>query len=168
MTNFDGIVSWVLRFEDSTLSGVVKNLGDGGGLTRFGITQQSHPELDPIFWTNMACSDALETAKQVYKNEYWNPIQGDNLPSDDLASVLMDFSVNSGVRRAVKTLQTILQIPKDGILGPGTLNAVNNYSGDLASDLRQARVTFLESLGGEYETELVKRAKLIYPDNGGI
>lgn len=168
MTNFDNIILWVLKFEDATLSGIIKNLGDGGGLTRFGITQSAHPELNSTFWTTMSGADALETAKQVYKKDYWNPIQGDNLPSDDLASVLMDFSVNSGVRRAVKTLQTILQIPKDGILGPGTLNAVNNYSGDLASDLRQARVTFLESLGGEYETELVKRAKLIYPDNGGI
>lgn len=168
MTNFNGIFYWVLHFEDSTLSGIIKNLGDGGGLTRFGITQQSHPELDPTFWTSMTGLNALETAKQVYKKEYWNPIQGDNLPNDDLASVLMDFSVNSGVGRAVKTLQTVLQIPKDGILGPGTLSSISAYSGDLASDLRRARVIFLESLGGEYEIELVKRAELIYPDNGNL
>lgn len=168
MTNFDNIILWVLKFEDATLSGIIKNLGDGGGLTRFGITQSAHPELDSTFWTTMFVTDALETAKQVYKTEYWNPIQGDNLPSDDLASVLMDFSVNSGVRRAVKTLQTILQIPKDGILGNVTLNAIQNYSGDLVGDLRQARVNFLESLGSQYTKELVKRAKLIFPDNGGL
>lgn len=168
MTNFENIILWVLRFEDSTLSGTIKNLGDGGGLTRFGITQSAHPELNSTFWTTMSGADALETAKQVYKKDYWNPIQGDNLPNDDLASVLMDFSVNSGVGRAVKTLQTVLQIPKDGVFGSGTLTAVNSYSGDLASDLRQARVSFLESIGGQYMEELVKRAKLIFPDNGGL
>ena len=167
-TDFDNICEWVLRFEDSTLSGAIKNLGDGGGLTRFGITQHAHPEISSIFWTNMARMDALETAKQVYRKEYWNPIHGDELPNDELASVLMDFSVNSGMSRAVKTLQTILQVSSDGVLGHGTLHAIQNYSGDLVAALRQARVNFLASINSPYAEELIKRAKLIYPDNGGL
>ena len=48
MVNFSPICEWVLRQEDSTLSGVVNNLGDGGGLTRYGIAQTKHEKLRRI------------------------------------------------------------------------------------------------------------------------
>ena len=69
MANFSPICTWVLRQEDSTLSGVVKDLGDGQGLTRFGVGQKSHPELPQTFYT-MPAPGALSIAEGVYKQTY--------------------------------------------------------------------------------------------------
>jgi len=49
--------------------------------------------------------------------------RGDDLPGGlDLA--VFDFAVNSGPARAVKTLQRIVGVPADGVMGAMTLDAV--------------------------------------------
>jgi lysozyme family protein len=65
---------------------------DRGGCTKFGIAQANHPNIDIENLTR-------EGAIQLYIDEYWTPIEGDDLPSGvDL--MVMDFAVTSGPRRA--------------------------------------------------------------------
>src|SRR5579863_7264572 len=100
MANKDGIIKWVIRFEDSTLSGVVTNLpGDSGGMTRFGIASNAHPEVPASFYTTDVAT-ALFMAEQIYANQYWHPLHLDAVNDDGLASVMMDWGVNSGASRA--------------------------------------------------------------------
>jgi lysozyme family protein len=169
MANFAPICTWVLRQEDSTLSGVVKDLGDGQGLTRFGIGQKSHPELPAAFYT-MPAPGALSIAEGVYREAYWNRFLGDQIADDGVASCLLSFSINDGTNREVRMLQQILQLPVDGVFGPQTLAATNKpIPQALAAALRNAQANFYTALAPTHPTiaadlpGLLARAWRVYP-----
>jgi len=72
---------------------------------------------------------------------------------DGVDYAVFDFAVNSGVSRAVRTLQKILQVKEDGVAGPLTLAAVTRFVSQygahaLTDAICQARTTFLKSLPG--------------------
>lgn len=93
--------------------GLVDDQDDPGGLTKFGISQRAYPGEDIRALTR-------EMAGEIYRRDYWAAIKGDQLP-EALALCLFDMAVNSGVSQAVRTLQRAIDVPVDGILGPGTL-----------------------------------------------
>ena len=169
MANFASICVWVLKQEDSTLSGVVKDLGDGQGLTRFGVGQKAHPELPPTFYT-MPEFDALSIAIGVYRVTYWNRFLGDQIADDGVASCLLSFSINDGTSREVRMLQQILNLTQDGAFGPQTLAATNAAAPQpLATALRQAQASFYLSLAptrpdlAAVLPGLLARARRVYP-----
>jgi len=169
VADFTPICMWVLRQEDSTLSGVVKNLGDGQGLTRFGVGQKSHPELGDVFYT-MPASGALSIAEGVYHDTYWNRFQGDRIVDNGVASCLLSFSINDGTNREVRMLQKILSLPQDGVVGPATLMHTNGTDQQwLAAALRSAQAAFYEELAPgrpDIAAELpglLARARRVYP-----
>ena len=169
MANFSPICMWVLRQEDSTLSGVVKDLGDGQGLTRFGVGQKAHPELPATFYT-MPAPGALSIAEGVYRSAYWNRFQGDSVTDDGVASSLLSFSINDGKSREVVMLQKILGLTPDGVFGPQTLAATNASTPQtLAAALRQAQASFYLSLAptrpdlAAVLPGLLARARRVYP-----
>jgi lysozyme family protein len=88
----------------------------------------------------------LSVAKDIYKSKYWDAIHGDELPAGlDLA--VFDYGVNSGIHRAAAVLQRILGIPDDGIIGPLTLENVNERaSDDLIRRVCDERLHFLQRL----------------------
>lgn len=126
--NFDSAVNFVLVREtvfekghhgdwDKAIS--TNHSKDKGGLTKFGIDQRSHPKVNIESLT-------VESAKEIYRKEYWKGIKGDELPNHfDLAA--FDIAVNNGVHTAGQLLQKCLgrlylgQI--DGIIGPRTIQA---------------------------------------------
>ena len=169
MANFASICVWVLKQEDSTLSGVVKDLGDGQGLTRFGVGQKAHPELSQTFYT-MPAPGALSIAEGVYKQTYWNRFLGDQIADDGVASCLLSFSINDGTNREVRMLQQILNLTQDGAFGPQTLAATNAAAPQsLAAALRQAQASFYLSLApvrpdlAAVLPGLLARARRVYP-----
>lgn len=176
MAEFGNCINWVLRLEDRTLQGVSKNLGDGAGWTRFGITSRNNPQIDPWFWRDvppqymMSNAAALEVAKNVYWQKYWIPIQGQLLPTDELAATLLSFDVNDGAE-AVKLLQGCLGLGRDGSFGPVTLRAVMAANpDDLAQELREAQEEwYLDILARKPQDEKfrngwMKRARVVYPE----
>lgn len=171
MANYTGIIDWVLRIEDSTLSGKVVDLGDGQGLTRYGIAQKSNPEVPPTFYTESPLF-ALGTAQQVYRSSYWNRFQGDNIDSDAVASCLLNFSINDGTNREVRMLQEALGLyQRDGVMGPITLKAVNSIDGTmLAATLRTLQAEFYQAIPNneKFISGWLKRAALVYPNLGGL
>ena len=146
MADFEKCINWVLKLEDSKLTGVIKDLGDGGGLTRFGITQHSNPNVEPTFWTTMPFAEALDLAKRRYRAIYWNVMKGDFINCEEVAAVLLSFVVNDGPFRAIREIQTALGRPDivpDGHFGPKTLAAVNAAEPvQLARDLRDQQIAF--------------------------
>ncbi|HEU5231956.1 MAG TPA: glycosyl hydrolase 108 family protein [Terriglobales bacterium] len=128
MANFDEAFAFVLRNEDPHLSGVVTE--DSGGLTRFGIAERFHPDLGDKFYTESA-EEALSVAREIYRSEYWNPIHGDEMNDQQVATKMLDMAVNMGVRQAMVLCQralnasTTFQLDEDGVLGRRTLTAVN-------------------------------------------
>ena len=98
---------------------------DRGGDTKFGISQRAYPELDIKNLTE-------ETAKVIYKKDYWDKVKADNIDTQLIAENIFDTAVNMGVRTASRMAQEILSInPADGIIGPQSLKIINSASVDL-------------------------------------
>jgi hypothetical protein len=90
--NFPLALAFVLRWE----GGFVDDPRDPGGITKYGISQKSYPELDIKSLTKVQ-------AAEIYKRDYWNRVGGDSLPFpfDFLA---FDTAVNCGVGRTNRWL----------------------------------------------------------------
>jgi len=88
----ESAINAVLRREDSRLSGKVTS--DSGGVTKYGISSNSHPGLD-------VANLSLEDAKTIYRHEYWDAIGGSKLPAG-LQATALDAAVNQGVDNAKK------------------------------------------------------------------
>jgi lysozyme family protein len=132
MANPTIAVDFTLRLEDSTLSGVITDIpGDLGGTTRFGLTAKYHPELVAagFFDSTMNTQTALSIAEQSYAESYANPLLISQISNQALANALLSFAVNEeGTGRqgeAVKLLQEAAGAGADGVMGPGTIAAVN-------------------------------------------
>jgi len=111
MTTFDRCVEFVLQHE----GGLSDDPLDAGGLTNFGISQRSYPNLDV---RNLTKADAIE----IYRRDYWQRCRCDEIPSH-LATILFDSAVNQGPSAAIRMLQTSLNVKSDGYIGPITIAA---------------------------------------------
>lgn len=88
------------RAMDSSIDSILQEEGgktvDTGGATNMGISQKAHPNIDV---SKLKVSDA----RAIYKIEYWDKIDGDNLPAN-MQITALDAAVNQGVGNAVKWL----------------------------------------------------------------
>jgi lysozyme family protein len=120
-------------------AGYVSHPNDPGGETNWGISKRSYPGEDIPNLT-------IERARELYLRDFWTPIKGDMLP-DALALCLFDMAVNSSVAQAVRTLQKAIDVPVDGILGPGTIGKAQSMdSKTLVSYMQAERLLFLMKL----------------------
>jgi lysozyme family protein len=119
--------------------GLVDNPADPGGLTKYGVSKRAYPMEDIRNLT-------LDRAKQIYFRDYWTPAGCENVP-EAIRFDLFDTAVNSGIRAAVKCLQTAAGCPIDGVLGPQTLAAIAALDGArLSARFNGARLQFMASL----------------------
>ena len=143
--NFDGSLSLVLKHE----GGWANHPLDPGGATMRGVTQrvysawrkaQGRPDQSVRY-----ISDA--ELKVIYRENYWNVVRGDDLPSG-LDHPTFDGGVNSGPFRGAKWLQGALGVKADGLIGIATLQAAKSAR-DKAAVARKAcalRRSFLKGL----------------------
>jgi lysozyme family protein len=71
---------------------------------------------------------AVELDKLVdarYKSNFWNVIKGDLIKDQSIANLLYDIGVNSGVGEAAKSVQSVLKLATDGVIGTQTLSKIN-------------------------------------------
>jgi len=109
--------------------------------TRYGISAAAYPG-EPI------ATLTLDAARAIYRRDYWDKVQGDNLPPP-LALLVFDAAVNNGVGRAVRWLQTATGVTPDGAFGPHTLAAVGAKAGQgaaLMSEFQAQRLFFMAGL----------------------
>ncbi len=110
--NRDEIIAFVIRKECNPGEEMTGSYhcakGDRGGCTKFGISHTYHPKLDI---QNLTRGDAIT----IYIDEYWNKVDGDNLPSG-LDLLIMDFAVTSGPRRAEGVYAKMVEDYKDSPL----------------------------------------------------
>lgn len=67
----------------------------------------------------------MATAKAIYRKNYWDPIQGDNIIHESTAIAIFDWFVNAG-RPAIFNAQKVAGVAQDGIVGRATIRALNN------------------------------------------
>ena len=123
MADFKKAIEFVLKHEDAKLSGEITH--DSGGTTKFGISHKAHPNVDV---ENLS----LMEAEEIYRNDYWSKICGDEIRDDEVAAKLLDMAVNMGSHQAVLLCQRALNVlalhqalKEDGVLGVMTVAALN-------------------------------------------
>ena len=67
-----------------------------------------------------------DQAAEIYRHDYWDKCKCDSIPGP-VAILIFDSSVNQGVPTACHILQQACGVKEDGIIGPGTLQAVNKH-----------------------------------------
>lgn len=133
--SFARAVAYVLRAE----GGYVNMPSDPGGETNFGISKRAYPDIDIKALT-------AQKAAQIYSDDFWEPIHGDQLP-DAISFALLDFAVNSGVPAAIRSLQKVLSVNADGIMGPATVgSAIRADPRSVVERLSAERVLYLTLL----------------------
>ena len=128
--NFEQCLALLLKEE----GGYVNDSRDPGGRTNHGVTQKTwesyvgHPvtEVDMVNLT-------IEDVSPLYKQNYWDKINGDELPYG-IDYAVFDMAVNSGVTRAAKTLQQICGVATEGNLR------------EIATRTCEARLAYLQGL----------------------
>lgn len=141
--NFEQSLALVLKHE----GGWVDHPKDPGGETMMGVTRRVWED-----WTGKTVKPggmkALTVADvtPLYRKKYWDAIKADDLP-DGVDYALFDFAVNSGPVRAIRTVQEIVGVTADGVIGPKTLAAINSQDpGDLVAKICDKRMEFLRGL----------------------
>jgi lysozyme family protein len=118
--NFQECLEHILKSE----GGYVNHPSDPGGETNLGVTKRVWQdwvkrELQPDEMRHLT----PEQVAPLYKAKYWDAVHGDELPSGvDLC--VFDCAVNAGVSRAARFLQHAVKVQQDGVIGPGTMKAV--------------------------------------------
>lgn len=107
--------------------------GDRGGCTYAGIARRYHPDWEgwPYIDRNDITDPALhECVREFYREQFWDRLRGDDITDQRIAETLFDFSVNAGSRTAVRLAQQILGTTTDGLLGPVTIDLLNDYDSE--------------------------------------
>ena len=138
--NYAQALKQVLKYE----GGYVDHPKDPGGPTNKGVTQAVYDTWRKSYnqpTQSVRLINDMEVGA-IYRQYYWDRISGDDLPSGvDFA--VFDFAVNSGVSRAAKTLQAVVGVTQDGVIGPATIQATKTY---VAMSVTNKRLAFMQSL----------------------
>lgn len=129
MADYQPAFNFMIRNEDSSLSGIVQTDNDGGKV-RYGLNSNSHPSLLVSGFYEAPRQEALLRAQLYYREWYWEPMKCDLLGSQSVANKVFDQCVPMGIRQASILVQRTLNVlgenlKEDGVLGPLSMNALN-------------------------------------------
>jgi lysozyme family protein len=109
--------------------------------TKYGISAASYPYLD------IKNLDVIQ-AKQIYKADYWDKCHCDLMPWF-VALNLFDMAVNSGVKASITTLQHVLGVDVDGIIGNQTIKAAHDVEQiEFNGDFFDCRLAYVKQSKG--------------------
>lgn len=166
MLNFDRAIQWIKKHE----GGYVDHPSDPGGATKYGITRRTLASWRGVKLVHLPKSEVKKLtwaeAKAIYKKNYWDKCKADQLPVG-IAYCLFDFTINSGLNRAVRHIQTITGASVDGDIGDETIKAIHRYISmrgetQLIKAYCSSRLSFMQSLktwgtfGNGWETRVTQ------------
>lgn len=106
--------------------GYANDPDDTGGCTMIGVTIATFRK---YFGKEKTCEDLKnitdEEWLEIFKKGYWNPWKADQIENQSIAQLCVDMGWGSGVKTAIKKVQSCLGLKADGIVGPKTLAALN-------------------------------------------
>lgn len=120
---FNDALKLVLKYE----GGYVNHPNDPGGATNKGVIQKVYDayRTDLGQETRSVKEITDEEVSEIYFRRYWLAGKCDKLQSR-LAVVHFDSCVNAGTKQSAKFLQRAAGAVADGMIGPKTLQAVND------------------------------------------
>jgi lysozyme family protein len=119
--NYEKSLAHVLKSE----GGWSDHASDPGGATMKGITIGTYRDWkrNPHITKEQLRAISDSEVYDIYRQQYWNKIDGDYLPSG-VDYAVFDAAVNMGVGRATKLIQEAVGVTADGVLGPKSLSAI--------------------------------------------
>jgi len=146
MAEFEPAVKIILQHE----GGFVDHPSDPGGATNRGITFQLFKQ----YATSLQLSKTVEAlkgltedqAKFIYREHFWDKMQGNRFLNQQVANLVFDGFVNMGAN-GIKTFQRAIGAVADGVVGSGTLIAINSAAPSIAFDqIKEQRIKFYNDL----------------------
>lgn len=128
---------------------------DKGGPTKYGITLTTWKKVgydkngDKVINAEDIKLLTKSDYDKVFKRNFWDACWGDHIKNQSVANLLVDFAYNSGVSRAIKHIQSLVGAKQDGIMGPATLSAINNFKQGqwvLFDKLKVDRIAYLHEI----------------------
>lgn len=144
---------------DTCLNDLLKHEGgfsnhprDPGGVTMLGVTKRVWEEYTgkPATISDMR-NLTIAKVGPLYRDRYWDSVKAGQLPPA-LAMCVFDMAVNAGPGKAGKLLQRLVGVAVDGLVGRGTLTAVQAYVAahglaEAVKGYQASRRTFYRALG---------------------
>ena len=149
MANVYKLAPWILKWE----GGFVNDPADLGGATNMGVTigawkscgydKDGDGDIDVDDLRLLTREDVVN---RVLKPHYWDRWKADDIKSQSVANILVDWVWASGAH-GIKIPQRLLGVSVDGIVGPKTLAAVNARNPrELFDMIKIARFDFIEDI----------------------
>ena len=126
MADFRKALEHVLRNE----GGYVNDPDDPGGETYKGIARKMNPQWKgwPLIDKRDFSNPMLEKlVSDFYRDNYWTPIKGDSISSQDVATSIFDFGINAGVKTSAALAQSVVGAEIDGAIGSDSISAINAF-----------------------------------------
>lgn len=160
MASFETAVEFVLANE----GGLSESRSDSGGITNFGISLRFLREVKEENLRKYGIFGAVnentirhltkDQAKLIYRGEFWEGNNFEEIHFQNLCNYIFDMSINHGIFQAIKFVQSavcaatfvrgFLRI--DGIIGSKTLDAINFLGDNLLPILVGLRADFYRDM----------------------
>ena len=147
MADVNKLVPFILRWE----GGFVNDPDDLGGATNKGVTiatyeayckKKGYPKPTVERLKNLTQEEWTE----ILKTMYWDRWKADEIKSQSVANILVDWVWASGVH-GIKIPQELAGVIPDGIVGPKTISAINSKNPrELFDRIKIARFYFIEEI----------------------
>lgn len=138
------LIPFILKWE----GGFANHPKDKGGATNKGITIATFRH----FFGSGATVEQLkamtdEQWETVFRKGFWDPFKGDEIRSQSIANICVDWAWASGAKTAIRHIQQLLGVATDGVVGNITLGAINSAEpGKLFEVIKSARLAFVEAI----------------------
>ena len=147
MADAKKLIPFILRWE----GGFVNDPDDLGGATNKGITIGTFGEYRKRKGLPSPTVQELKNLSEndwykIFKTMYWDRWRGDEIKSQSVANILIDWVWASGVH-GIRRPQAILGVSVDGIVGAKTIAALNAaYPERLFEAIKADRAKFIDEI----------------------
>lgn len=150
--NMKAQVKYLVPIIQKWEGGFSNHPSDTGGATMAGITIATYKSYCKIKGKPVPTVEDLKNITQeewmdILKTLYWDKWQADDINNQSIANLIVDWVWASGVY-GIKYPQQVLGVTADGIVGPKTLAAINDYANqeELFNKLWERRKQHFEAI----------------------